>query len=186
MGVSASSSKTRSNQSGEQRFGYDDPRAQGGLDVLFGQATGEGGLSRDLSDFYRSQLTSTGNPYLENIISSENELGQKSLQDNLALIRSGGYRGGAGRGAIDQGQFITNFAAQRSGDNARLRAGDYDNTQNRRFTGAAGLSGAMGQQASSATTLLNALRSVLTKGSGTSSTSSMGAEMNIGSLLGAL
>lgn len=172
----ASNEHVRAKEDMAQSQTYDDPRAQAGLDLLFKQASGEDGTAMDLSNFFRSQMSGGGqNPNLENLINTENTLGQKSLQDNMALIRSGGYRGGAGRGAIDQGMFLSDFTSRRAADNARLRYDDYNQGVTNRFQGAAGLTGVAGQNTNAANSLLNALRGMKQNKTGVTNTQTVSA-----------
>ena len=167
-GVSASNTRTK-NQALEEQV-YKDPRAQVGLDALTAQAGGGDPNATSLSNFYRTQMAGGKNPYLESSIASENQLGQRGLQDNLALIRLGGFRGGAGRGAIDQGMFMSDFAAKQAANNSRLRLDDYNTGQGRAMSGASGLQGLSGQQAGSSVALLDALRGKKQQGSSESTT----------------
>lgn len=160
-------SSTRQTQSQTFRPTYEDPRAQGGLDALLREATGEGGEATDLSNFYRSQINAPGgNPYLENVISTNDAVANKTFRDRLAQVRSGGFRGGIGRDTINQGQFITDFTNTQARDNARLRYDDYNTGQGYRFNAASGLGGLGTNRAGAATSLLAALRGGASEGTG--------------------
>lgn len=163
LGGGRGTSKSSLSETSFLRPFYEDPRAQEGINALVG-LTKEDPRAASIADFYRSQIEGTAgeNSYIHNLIGANEATAKQQFGENLAQVRSGGYRGGAGRDVLAQGETAQQFTNQLAADRAKLLSEDYYNRQQRGFTGAAGLNDLLNSLAAtrggSAGALLQALR----------------------------
>lgn len=201
---STQDSTQRTNQTAQQTgtgsraATFDNPYASNILAALTGRTAdpytmGTAGVTATNAFGDLTKATPSVNPNVENIISASNKEGEQVMQNNLAKVRAGAYRGGTGANMYGQGKVIADAANKRSLDNANLRYGAYEADVNRGLTGklagASGLAGLEGQQQQGQTQqnalgaqLLALLRGETTQQQGTSNVESM----TIGQILQAL
>jgi hypothetical protein len=161
---------------------YNDPRAQTGLNFLQSFAGGSGqDQSSPLASYYQNLIkTGGGNPNLENLLATTRTNAQQGLNNNLAKVRSAGFRGGAARDVMNQAGTVSDFENQLAQQEAGLRYNDFAQGQQAQLAGASGwqnlLQGNSAQQAAAATALLQALQGSTTSQKGRQKESGFGLE----------
>lgn len=131
------------------------PEGQATLDALAGIYGNVGQSANQANNFYSRQLEGGAvNPYIENMVAGQNALANQDFSSRLAQVRSGGFRGGAGRDTINQGMFASDFTNQQYANNQKTFADAFTQSQNEKYAAA----NALGQNQQLAMQLLALLR----------------------------
>lgn len=131
------------------------PEGQATLDALGGYYAGAAGNANQANRFYQQNLNNGGvNPYAQQVVDAQSKVANQDFSNRLAQVRSGGFRGGAGRDTINQGMFVSDFTNQQNAQNVKTLLDAFTQAQNERFASA----GALSQNQNAAQSFLALLR----------------------------
>jgi hypothetical protein len=117
------------------------PQGQQTLDSLAGFYGGAADQGRQANQFYANQLQGGGvNPYAQQVVDSQSKVADEQFKNRLAQVRSGGFRGGAGRDTINQSQFANSFTNQQQAQNMQTLLNAFQQQQGEKFASANALS----------------------------------------------
>ncbi len=117
------------------------PEGQQTLNSLAGYYGGVGNQLNTANRFYTNNVNGAGvNPYAQNVVDSSSKVAQEQFNNRLAQVRSGGFRGGAGRDTVNQSQFANSFTNQQQMQNMQVLMDAFKQQQGEKFASANALS----------------------------------------------